>query len=416
MPEIIDADSHVYEPAAIWDDYVPAADRKKATAAFHHVIDADGRRSITLNSGPGRDMNRHALVRQAIWRPGMTPDQIGELDPTTFHALNPGASDAGARLADMDAMGVSQAVVYPTLFLEYLPLVTDDEAAAVLARAYNDWVWDMASASGGRLHPVAVLPLQSPDLAIEELDRAAAKGFKGALLRPAFYKLAEPDSFNAMAALMGGAAGTGGEVPVFIEDKPYRPVWERAAQLGVVAGVHPSLNLTGPDAVSSGGFTERVSERLGVGHTVAEPIAYMQDADLFVTAALFHGLFEDLPELKVAITHAGTTWVPLALEKCETYLWLGGQGSVPVSLEPEEVWERQPLITTFDSWEKPVARMPDRIGQKAAWGSRYPHHDAAGPGEAIAMLEAYDVEPATIDRLMGGNAADLYGLRVSASA
>ena len=82
---------------------------------------------------------------------------------------------------------------------------------------------------------------------------------------------------------------------MFVEDKPYRVVWEAAAAHGLVACVHPFLGITGPDAISSGGFTERVSSGLGAAHTVAEPIAYMQDADLFVTAALFHGLLEDLP-------------------------------------------------------------------------------------------------------------------------
>jgi predicted TIM-barrel fold metal-dependent hydrolase len=127
-------------------------------------------------------------------------------------------------------------------------------------------------------------------------------------------------------------------------------------------------------------------------------------------------LFEDLPDLRVAIAHSGTTWVPLALEKAETYLWLGGLGSVAVCLEPEEVWDRHPVVVSFDSWERPVARMPDIFADKAAWGSRYPHHDAAGPGEATRMLEDHGVDQAVIDRMLGGNAADLFGLSVGARA
>jgi hypothetical protein len=206
-------------------------------------------------------------------------------------------------------------------------------------------------------------------------------------------------------------AGNQGPRPVFIEDKPYRVVWEKAAELDLVACVHPFLGITGPDAISSGAFTERVSSGVGAVHTVAEPIAYMQDADLFVTAALFHGLLEDLPQLKLAILHAGCSWVPLALEKCETYLWLGGMGSVPVSLEPEEVWERHPLLVSFDSWEKAVARMPDVLGGKAAWGSRYPNHDAAGPEEPRAMLADQGVDQSTVDALLGGHAKTLFGLQ-----
>jgi predicted TIM-barrel fold metal-dependent hydrolase len=392
--EVVDADSHVYEPEALWD-FVPDADRARATDAFFHRFDADGSSITTVNGEPAKEMNRRKLIRQAVWKPGMSIDHIGALDPDTFVAPNPGASDARARLADMDEMGVDQAIVHPTLFLEYLPQVKDAEAAAILARAYNDWVAAMSADGDGRLHPVAVLPMQSPTLALEELERVGGAGFRSALMRPAFYTLAD-------------APG-----PVFIEGAPYRPVWERIAELGLVAVVHPGANITGVDALSSGGFTERVSDRLGLDHTVAEPIAYMQDADLFMTTAFFHGLFEDLPDLKVAIAHAGTTWVPLALEKCETYLWLGGGGG-DVSLEPEEVWEAQAALTTFDSWETPVARMPERIGNKAAWGSRYPHHDAAGPDEAIAMLREHGVEPDTIARLMGGHAAQLFGLRVGA--
>jgi predicted TIM-barrel fold metal-dependent hydrolase len=416
MGEVIDSDSHVYEPAAVWDDYVPAGDRARATAAFHHSLDADGNETIVLNGAPGRSLNRSKLVRQAIWRPGLTVDDIGSLDPDAFAPLTPGASAAAPRLEDMDAMGVGQAIVYPTLFNEYLPQVADHDAAVVLARAYNDWVWDLAEQGRGRLHPIAMLPLQAPDLARQELERTAAKGFRGALFRPAFYDVDDTaESYGRAMTAMMAVQGTGSPPPtkVFVEDQPFRGLWQRAEELGVVACVHPSLGITGTDSVSSGGFADRVSHRLtGVIHTIAEPIAYMQDADLFVTAALFHGLLEDFPNVRIAIAHSGATWVPLALEKSETYLWLGGLGSVPVCLEPEEVWDRHAIAVSFDSWEKPVARRSDVLGEKAAWGSRYPHHDAAGPAEARAMLEEHGVGQSRIDALMGGHCAELFGLPV----
>jgi hypothetical protein len=108
--------------------------------------------------------------------------------------------------------------------------------------------------------------------------------------------------------------------------------------------------------------------------------------------------------------------VPLALEKCETYLWLGAGGGVPVCLEPEEVWDRHPVLTSFDSWERAVGRMAKRIGDKAAWGSRYPHHDTGTPSEARDMLESFGVDQVTVDRLLGGYAAQIFGLAVTANA
>jgi predicted TIM-barrel fold metal-dependent hydrolase len=316
MVGVIDIDSHVFEPAAIWDDYIPSDERTLATRAFHHSLDGEGNEATILNGQPAKSLNRSKIVRQAVWRPGMRPDDIGRLDPEIFHPLNPGASDPKARLADLDLMGIAHQVVFPSLFGEYLPQVTDPEAAVVLARAYNDWVADFAAAGDGRLHAVAILPMQRPDLALAELERIAAKGLGAVMIRPSFYQL-EAEGFGFMPV---DPAAANMARPFFVEDKPFRPVWEKVDELGLVACVHPYLGITGPETISSGGFTERVSARLPVEHTVTEPIAYIQDADLFVTAALFHGLLEDRPGLKLAVVHAGCTWVPLALEKCETFL------------------------------------------------------------------------------------------------
>ena len=166
-------------PTALWEKYVPPEYRGPAKTAFFHELDDRGNRITVLNGRPAKDLNRRKLIRQAIWRPGMTPEKIGQLDPDHYVPINPGAYDPAARVADMDVMGVDQAVVFPTLFAEYLPQVADPNAAEVLARAYNDWIWDFAEHSGGRVHPVAILPLQSILTARRELERAAEKGVLG---------------------------------------------------------------------------------------------------------------------------------------------------------------------------------------------------------------------------------------------
>ena len=422
---VVDVDSHVYEPPELWDRWVAEEHRELARSGFFHEVDERGNRLTIVNGTPGRELNRSLLVRQAIWKPGMTPDDIGALDPDVHVPLNPGASDPDARVADMDLMGVDSAVVFPTLLNEYLPLVENPLAAAALAQGYNDWVWDFASRTGGRVHPVAILPLHSTLLAERELARVHDMGFTSVVIRPAFFETSVIEGHSmrdqvSRAMSEGMRRGLGGaewSSRQFVENTPFRGLWSRIDELGMVACVHPSLGITGPDAISSGAFAERVSQRLGVAHTIAEPIAYMQDADLFVTAAFFHGLFEDHPGLRIAILHSGTSWVPLALEKSETYLWLSPQFATAfVCLEPEEVWDRHPLVVSFDSWERSVAIMPDRLGDKAAWGSRYPHHDAAGPAEAFAMLDGAGVDPAMIARLLGGNATELFGLKVPTSA
>ena len=77
----------------------------------------------------------------------------------------------------MDAMGVDRAVVFPTLFNEYLPLVENPEAAAALGTGYNDWIWDFAAQTHGRVHPVAILPMHSLLLARRRARPRRREGF-----------------------------------------------------------------------------------------------------------------------------------------------------------------------------------------------------------------------------------------------
>ena len=382
---IVDADSHVFEPTAIWTELLSTSERSLAEAAFWHERGADGTELTAVNGRAVRSMNRSRLNRLACYHPGDTPESIGALDPDESARENPGASDAAARLRDLDALGISRQIVFPTLFAEHLPVVENPLAAVALARAYNDWVGDFAARGEGRLHPVAVLPLQSVPGTLLEIERVTAAGFGSVLVRPSF--------------IQGR----------FINHSDYDPVWRALAEAGIVACVHPSVGNTNPEFTSAGAFVERVAANLGIGHDVAPAIAPVQDNMSAVLALAYYGHLEDHPTLKLSLSHAGASWFELALEKAETYLWLF-PGPLPVSLEPEKLWLNGSTLVTFDAWEDSVAIVSDVIGSAAAWGSRYPHHDATTPAEAIATLERHDVKPAVIADMMGGNATKLYGL------
>ena len=194
MAEVVDVDSHVYEPAAIWDEYVPAA------------RPGPGAAGLLVRPRPGRDGHDHpqrGTGEESQSDQGGPPGHLASGydhrrdrrhgSRPSPHPINPGAWDPAARVADMDTLGIDRAVVYPTLINEYLPQIADRDAATVLCRAYNDWVWDFSEATGGRLHPVAALPLQDPSAALEELDRTHEKGFRAALFRPAFFWVEDPE-------------------------------------------------------------------------------------------------------------------------------------------------------------------------------------------------------------------------------
>jgi uncharacterized protein len=383
--EVIDADSHVWEPAAIWTDYLADAERVLCEDAFFHDEGPGGTEVTVVNGRRVRNLNRSPINRFAAWQPGMTVDDVAALDPRSPPAIVAGARDPAARLADLDAMGVDRQIVFPTLFTEHLPVVESPVAATALARAYNDWVADFCSVAPDRLHPVGVLPLQSVPAALRELERLRDKGFRGVLLRPC----AHQDRYLHFAE--------------------FAPLWRVLEETGLVACLHPSPGSTNPEFTSHGPFLERVAEPLGIGHDVAPAVAPVQDAMFAVLSLLYYGHLEDFPGVRLALLHAGASWLELALEKAETYLWLF-PGPISVSLEPEELWFERPTLVTFDAWEDSVAELHDVYGSAVAWGSRYPHHDAHSPAEARALLDKAGVPAETVAAMLGGNAAARFGL------
>lgn len=382
---IIDVQSHVYEPAALWDRFLDRDYRIAARSAFWHDVDADGIETTILNGRPVRSLRRSGINRHACWRPGMTPDDIGALDPDVRHAITPGSFDPFARIADMDAMGVDRALLFPTLFGEHFPLVENPDVAWALARAYNDWLLDFTSADRRRLVPVAVLPMQAPTFALRELERVLEHDVRVVVVRPSFFQGRYPNH------------------PL------YDAVWERLEALDVAVCVLPSPGSTNPEWTASGPFVERVAANLRIGHGIAEAVAPFMDSATLLTAMCFYGHLERFPRLRLAFVGAGASWVPLTLEKSETYLWLFS-GIRDVSLEPEHVFFARPSLLSFDAWEEPVARMPDVFGEVAAWGSRYPRHDTGTLEETRAMLAKHQVAQPTVGAYLGGNAARHFGI------
>ena len=306
---VFDAGGAVFEPSDLWERYLEPEYRVPARSAFYHHIDPSGLVTVIINGKTGTPMNQGKLIRQAIWRPGMTPEQIGELDPTAFYPLNPGASEPKARLADMDAMGVDRSLLLPTLFAEYLPVVENPDIAYALTRAYNDWVLDFSKAAPDRLFPAAVLPLQDVAFAVAEARRVAGRGFKAVAMRPI---IMNPEASSEKTSL-----------PLhdrFMTHPYYYPLMELLQELGVAACIHPSPGSTSPEWTSTGHFVERVAGNMNIGHNVAEAAAPVMDNTMAFIAFITSGNMEEYPNLKLAFAHSGATWVPLVLEKAETYL------------------------------------------------------------------------------------------------
>ena len=183
---VFDGDSHVVEPREVWEKYLEPEYRVPGKLALWREEGKLGS-YLKINGEMFRDTDNMNIPSHGVWRPGMTWESVGELDPNIRHPVNEGAWDPQARLRDMDAIGVDQAFLYPTWFAEGFPLVKDPDVAYALARAYNNWIADFCKAAPDRLFAAAIVPLQNMDFALEELRRVAKiPCFRGVFVRPAF--------------------------------------------------------------------------------------------------------------------------------------------------------------------------------------------------------------------------------------
>src|SRR6185295_6221479 len=90
-----------------------------------------------------------------------------------------------------------------------------------LARRANDRLFESIKKHPGRFEAFAVLPTADPKAAANELERAVTKlGFKGAMV-------------HGLTAL-GGAH-------LFLDDKRFWPIFERAQALDVPLYIHPAV-------------------------------------------------------------------------------------------------------------------------------------------------------------------------------
>ena len=121
---------------------------------------------------------------------------------------------AETRIRDMDAAGITMQVLSHTA-----PAVqkVDADTSVRLAQLANDALHRYVRANSKRFAAFATIPTPSPKAAADELERTVTKlGFKGAMVH----------------GLTNG---------LFLDNKMFWPIFERAQALDVPIYVHPSL-------------------------------------------------------------------------------------------------------------------------------------------------------------------------------
>src|SRR4051812_41935161 len=140
---VVDADSHVMEPADLWETYLEPEYRDRAI----RIVEQDGVEQLvmggqvilagTLAGLGGAHVERNRLFSGMKYADGCPPASY----------------DPAARTAMYDDWGVSCGVVFPTIGI--LPFPNDDPGLSnAYCRAYNTWQAEFAAAAAGRVLPI----------------------------------------------------------------------------------------------------------------------------------------------------------------------------------------------------------------------------------------------------------------------
>lgn len=183
------------------------------------------------------------------------------------------------RLKEMDDAGIDiQVISHSAPAVQNLPA----SVATPLACRANDRLFDVIGRANGRLAGFAILPTPSPEEAADELERAVTKlGLKGGIIH-------------------GPTHG------IFLDDKRFWPIFERAQDLDVPLYLHPARPQA---AVVSAYFEEyaRTHKALlsaGWGFTV--------ETATHAIRLILSGVFDAYPRTKMILGHLGES-LPFSL-------------------------------------------------------------------------------------------------------
>lgn len=348
---VIDADGHICEPPAVWNEYVAKPYRDRTIRVER---DGDGRDWVSINGRIRRNL-----------RPAAACTPWGMDDPEkvpTWQDILPGSYDGGARAKVLEEEGIEHALLYPSLHLIQGD-VEDPEVAAATCHGYNEWIADMCRDGRGRLSAVGIIPLQSPEAAAREVEHIAKLGLKGACFRP--------ERYNGLA----------------LYDERLKPFWERIAGNGLFASVHGSFGALMPS------FATGRYDNLFFSHMICHPFEQMA-AVLDIVAG---GVLERHPRLRVAFLESGLGWLEYWLDRLDGHFESMHQHVPWMKRKPSELFREQCFISIESDEAHHLPRLREMgVDGCVFWGADYPHYDCTYPGAVIELEEHLAPLPADL--------------------
>jgi predicted TIM-barrel fold metal-dependent hydrolase len=366
---IISVDDHAIEPIDLFVDRVPAALRDDVPFVededgFPIWVIGDERVPITtVNGASGCPMAEWVEV------------------PRRIEQFRTGVWDPAARVRDMDLNGVYASLNFPSSVFGFagarIAALKNNDAARAAVRAYNDWVHDdWCHEHRDRFIPCQLSLLSDPEWSAGEIRRNADRGFRALSFSEGPHERGFPSIYRDY----------------------WDPILRACEETETVVNLHVG---------SSGKIQQPSADSVGEVSVALFPL----NGVIAMTDWIFAKVPVRFPGIKIAMSEAGVSWVPMVIERLRrAHRQLGAAKSVwtlddpdPVDLVHRNFW--------FTSIEDPSAfDQLDVIGRdRVMVESDYPHYDSTWPDtQAIVESQLDRLDTATIRMICFENAAALY--------
>jgi len=304
-------------------------------------------------------------------------------DPTHWADVPAPAFMPSERLKAMDAAGIDYSALYPTvagLAGEAFGRLQDPELELACVKAYNDWLIEEWASVSDRFIPQCIVPIWPAEAAVDEIERAVAKGHRGVIFP---------------------------SLPMHLRDVPhisgpeYDPVWSVCEELQVPICLHAGAS---PDLQSP--MPPNLAPALaGALDAATKPVS-----SVFVISLLsFSRVLLRHPKLRMIMAESALSWGMLYLEWADHQFEHDGLAREGYDLSPSEMFHRQCFFT---SWFDKIAPFADYIGaEHILWSANFPLATSTWPRTRETIDRCLqDVSARAREQVLWKNAANLYRL------
>ncbi len=308
--------------------------------------------------------------------------------------------DSERRDTDLNGDGIVGEVIFPNTVPPFFPNFvlfaqppTPDEYELRHAgiQAHNRWMVDYVSQNPASRAGIGQIFLNDVDDAIADAKWCWENGLRGGILISSV-----PPTCDWIA-------------PLYSQE--YDPLWAVCQELGIPVNAHSG----------TGGPVYQKAPAMPLVHFLEipfysqRPLAYM----------ILGGAFQRFPDLKFVLTEAGCAWIPDFLKGLDG-LMAGMRSSAMGEMRfegelvpPESAsfyFHQNCHLGISQPTPADIRAALDVVGiDQVMWGSDYPHEEGTHPYTREHLRQVLGhLEPAQIQQILAGNAAELYGFDLDA--